>query len=390
MKKQKVIRTRHAILYALIRPLVILYLWCTFGYRYRRARNLPENYIVLSNHATDYDVILVASAFRKQMYFVASEHIARWGWLYRVLDFVFAPIVRYKGASAGAVVMEVLRRTRKGKNVCIFAEGVRTWDGVTCPILPSTAQLCKAAGCGLVTFRITGGYFASPMWSGASKRRGELRGGVVRTFTKEEVAQMSEEELYRIICEDLSEDAYARQLASPKKYRGRRRAEHLESLMFLCPECNGNDTFSSKGDTVTCRACGHRLRYDEYGMLHGGKFRTLREFSDWQNTKVQEDAERGVTYRARNAELITVEKHKETHVTRGPVSLSAEQLTVGDVSFRLSEISDLAMHGQHAIVFTAGKTYYELLPNREENALRFFLLYRAIKSLKSENRTPKL
>lgn len=379
-------KKRHSVFYTLLRPLVSLFLRLTFGYRYRRAENLPENYIVLSNHATDYDVVLVGVAFRRQMYFVASEHIARWGWLYRVINYVFAPIVRYKGASAGGVVMDILRKTRKGKNVCIFAEGVRTWDGVTCPILPSTAQLCRAAGCGLVTFRITGGYFASPMWSGSPIRRGDLRGGVVHSFTKEEVAAMSEEELYRIINEDLYEDAYARQLEAPKKYRGRRLAEGLERLLYICPHCGAYDSFSSKGDTVTCRECGYALRYDVYGMLHGGEFTTVKELSDWQKTRVLEDVQQNIEYTTSYGELVTVDKHVVHPVTAGTISLTRERLKVGDMTFLLEDITDLAMHGQRAVVFTAGKTYYELLPKEGSNSLKFFLYYTTHLEIKQKER----
>jgi hypothetical protein len=75
--------------------------------------------------------------------------------------------------------MEIMRATKKGKSVCIFAEGVRTWDGVTNPILPSTASLIKAAKCGLVTYRVTGGYFVSPNWSEGGTRRGPISGAPI-------------------------------------------------------------------------------------------------------------------------------------------------------------------------------------------------------------------
>ena len=41
----------------------------------------------------------------------------------------------------------------------------------------------------------------------------------------------------------------------------------------------------------------------------------------------------------------------------------------------------MAMHGQRAIVFTAGKQYYELMPSKEANALKFYLYYEIIQSL---------
>ena len=81
----------------------------------------------------------------RQMYFVGSEHISRWKFFYKLIRFIFAPIMRYKGSVASQTVLEVLRKTRSGENVCIFAEGNRSWDGLTNPILPSTGKMAKKA-----------------------------------------------------------------------------------------------------------------------------------------------------------------------------------------------------------------------------------------------------
>ena len=43
--------------------MVILFLKLRFRFRYEKAKELPEKYIVLSNHATDYDMLLVAASF---------------------------------------------------------------------------------------------------------------------------------------------------------------------------------------------------------------------------------------------------------------------------------------------------------------------------------------
>ena len=87
---------KHIFFYTLLRPLVILFLKIRFGYRFETVKNIPGNYIVLSNHATDYDPLFVGASFPKQMYYVASEHIARWKHFYKLLDYVLAPIMWYK------------------------------------------------------------------------------------------------------------------------------------------------------------------------------------------------------------------------------------------------------------------------------------------------------
>ena len=286
-------KKRHAFFWALFRPLVILFLKIRFGYRFKKPKNLPKNYIVVANHATDYDMLLVGVAFRRKMYFVGSEHISRWKRLYPFLRFAFAPILRYKGMLATSGVKEILHRTRKGGSICLFAEGVRTWDGCPSPILPSTASLIKRAGCGLVTYRLIGGYFVSPVWSGPNLRRGELRGEPVNVYTKEQVDAMTNEELYAAILCDVGEDAYARQLAEPKRYRGKRLAEGLEKVLFLCPSCRANGSLLAKGNDVRCELCGTSFSYDEYGMLSGCAYPTVKDFAAWQREEAEKDAEIG-------------------------------------------------------------------------------------------------
>lgn len=359
---------------------MIAFLKIRFGYTYEPARNLPDNYIVLSNHATDYDMLFVAASFKRQMYFVGSEHIARWKRLYGLIQHVFEPIMRSKGSLAAGTALDVVRKTKRGANVCLFAEGVRTWDGVTCPILPSTGKLIKTAGCGLVTYKIVGGYFASPMWGGASVRRGKVHGAPVRVFTKEQVQQMSAAEIYEVIVTDLYEDAYARQLQQPCEYKGKNLAQHMENLLFVCPECQGRDTFCSQGDEVTCGACGLSFRYDAYGMLGGAPFGTVKEFSDWQKQQVLSDVRAGVAYTAAHANLSLVRNHHEEPVTQGALTLTPAALTCGDTVFALADISDLAMHGQRALVFTVGNAYYELIPCKPANALKFFLYFHTYKT----------
>ena len=367
---------RHRFFYRLIRPMAAAFIRLKFGYKYEKAKNLPDNYIVLSNHVTDFDPIFVACSFRRQMYFVGSEHISRWK-VFPLLNYGFAPIIRRKGTVAASTVSDILRKTRKGGSVCIFAEGVRTWDGVTCPILPSTGRLVKSAGCGLVTYRLTGGYFVSPNWSeGSGTRRGYIRGQVVNVFTKEQLAEMTNDEVNEIINRDLYENAYERQLAQPRKYKGRNLAERMENLLFICPECGGHDCFSSSGSKVTCGSCGFSFTYDCYGMLEGAPFRTVYDFSRWQNERIAEDTAAGTVYSSPDAVLSVISADDETEADRGRLTMDNEAIRCGGTEITLDEITNMDIHGRHAIVFAAGGKYYELTPCSGSNALKYLLRYR--------------
>jgi len=371
----------HVWAYKLVRPLVIAFLWLKFGYTFKLAKELPEgNYIVLANHATDYDPLFVASSFSRQMYFVGSEHIARWKFWYKPLKALFAPIMRPKGTLGVTTTMEVLRRIRGGSNVCIFAEGARCWDGVTNPILPSTGRTVKSARCALVTYKLVGGYFASPMWSTKNTRRGYVHGETVHIYTKEQLSAMSVDEINEAIVRDLHEDAYARQIADPKPYRGRKLAGQMENLLFICPHCGKYDTIRSQGDTVSCSVCGHAFRYDVYGMLQDSPFKTVQELSDWQKQQIRMDAEDGRAYSIPHGALSTVENHTEQAVDSGEIRLSAQMLSCGETEIPLEDILDMQIHGRHALVFSTRSRYYELV-SPESNMVKFMLLYNAYRQL---------
>ena len=161
---------RHRAVWRLFRPLVRLILFFRFNYRCKSFS--PKGpCIVVCNHVTDWDPLLVGAAFRRQMYFLASEHIMRLGFVSRLLDWLVHPIVRQKGGSAAGAVKEMLRVLKAGGNVALFPEGNRTWDGVTRDFPASTGKLVKTGGASLVTFRLRGGYLSSPRWSGDTARR---------------------------------------------------------------------------------------------------------------------------------------------------------------------------------------------------------------------------
>ena len=365
---------RHKFFWKVLQPMAKVFVRIKFGYTCKQAEGLPDKYIVLSNHTTDYDPLFVASSFKNQMYYVASEHVARWGFLSKLINYLVAPIVRYKGTTATVTVMEMLRKIRDGANVCMFAEGARSWDGMTDQFLPSTGKVVKSAKCGLVTYRIEGGYFVSPRWS-TNLKRGRIYGTPVNIYTKEQLATMSVAEINEAIAKDLYEDAYKRQIESPVPYKGKDIAEGMENLLFICPECGGYDTFQSKGDTVSCKDCGLTFRYTEYGMLENAPFKTMYDFAKWQTEEARKAIANNVAFKANHATLKTVVNHVEDMVDEGVLIMSTEGITVGNTTIPMEQLQDLNMHGKRGIVFSTKDTYYELIPDVGTCAYKFHLFF---------------
>ena len=71
--------------------------------------------LLISNHVNAWDPLLVAMSLRdKQVYYVASEHIFRWGLVAKILERLVAPIPRRKASLGTDTVKACLRHLRAG------------------------------------------------------------------------------------------------------------------------------------------------------------------------------------------------------------------------------------------------------------------------------------
>lgn len=245
--------------------------------------------LILANHNADLDPMLLVSAFPETVYFVASEHILR-GKAGGIMRLITDLIPRQKGGSAGPTIRSIIDHASKGHNVCMFAEGNRSWDGITRRISPSTAGLVKSTGAKLVTFRTEGMYFSNPRWAGSSLRRGKTRGRVVGIYGADQLASLTDEQVQEIIERDLYENAYERQRKNPVSFKGRKLAEHLETLLFVCPHCGAVNKMRSEGDHFYCDECGTKLRYTPEGFFTGENvvYDSVLDWSEWQKSVIEE------------------------------------------------------------------------------------------------------
>ena len=324
-------------------------------------------YLVLANHNTDWDPLMLALAFPRYMSFVASEHIFRWGFLAKIIIFLVNPIARLKGTTAGDTAMTMLRRLKKGVNVAMFAEGNRSFDGKTGTILPATGKLARASGAGLVTYRFDGGYFTSPRWCGKALRRGRITGRVVNVYTPEQLKAMSAAEVNAAICRDLDVDAYAVQREQMVPFKGKNLAEHLETVLCRCPKCGTLGSLHSAGDTLSC-GCGFSVRYNEYGFFEGDDA-PFDNVTDWDHAQTGalfaladavSDTETPVF--SDDAMVLTevLPGHEAKELGRGSMTLYTDRLECCGMTFPLTELSGFMLHGAQTVNMSADGRSFEI------------------------------
>lgn len=249
--------------------------------------------IIMANHTTERDMLMLMRAFGQHMYFVCGEHLLRTTFGKIVMP-LFAPIPEFKGAVATRTVREIVKRAKEGAHIMIFPEGSRSFNGETIPVTVAAGKLVKMSKSALVTYRITGGYFVAPRWA-YTFRKGKVDGKVIRVYSAEEIAKMTPEEITDCINRDLYENAYETQRKRMDAFvcesKEDKQAEGLENFLIICPECKGYDTLASNGNTFCCTKCDMKGTMDEYGFMHGDKvrFESVYDWGKWIEGQFDED-----------------------------------------------------------------------------------------------------
>lgn len=365
------------------------------NYSYEKVKPSSRPYVILANHNTDYDPLLIGLAFPDHMYYVASEHIFRWGFVSKLINFLVAPIPRVKGTTEINTVMNIFKRLKAGANVCMFAEGNRSFSGETGEIPVSTGKLIKKSGVALITFRLDGGYFTSPRWS-KTIRRGMMKGRKVKEYSVEELKNMTWEEINTAIKNDLYVDAYEEQKKNPIEYKGKKLAEDLETALYLCPKCSGIATLKSEDDRLFC-SCGMDLKYDSYGYFSSNNnemppFETVLEWCRFQDRNLREDIERirklpsdKLIYFDKDQTLWKADWGKNNLIGKGSLLLYNDRLVFDCVdkkyTFELKNILDLGIIGQRVIAFaTNDRQAYEIKSEHPRSALKYREIIKYLKN----------
>lgn len=343
--------------------------------------DVPDGpFLLYVNHVTDLDPVFVGAAFRDPLNFVAGENVQRMGFLSKLIRRYADTIDRVKGATDSIAALNILRAVKGGAHVCMFPSGNRSYTGVSAPIFPASAKLAKAAKVPLITYRLTGGYMTSPRWAD-TLRKGEMRGEIVHIYSKEELASIGTDELLERITADLYEDAYA---APQIAYKGKRLAERLETMLYLCPRCGGVDTLKSRNDTFSC-TCGLTVRINEYGRFEGDgtPFAHPHAWDEWQQDRVRamaESASEQPVFADDGQTLFRLgDEHALLPVVEGRLTLSGTELKLGCFAVPIEKLDGIGLTQKDKLSFTTGGAHYVILSDHPRCGKKYFDLFGYLK-----------
>ncbi len=381
MKKNKnqIVFPRHMGWNHFYRPIVAL---IGFFKHYKRKGYLKmkkgESYIVLANHQTGLDGILLPYSFQRHLYGVLTDSFLSKGWVAKMFQHQLGLIGKHKGAVDIKANMDMMRCIREGGSLLIFPEGNRSYAEFQFTMTDGFAKFVRFFKKPIVLFNFHGGTGVDPRFA-KSRRKGPFYGEIKRILQPEEYANWSDEELYKVIQENLR--VYDSE--SGLLYKSKERAEYLERMFFVCPKCGKVETLYSKGNYFYCKECGLKVEYTEDLHLKSDdpEFKFTR-LVDWYNYQIRwikafepkEDEE--IFHDEEGAKLyISVPGKKRQLVAKGPVILTKNYIKFAEKTIDIHKIEIASPINGNNFNFSTEDEDYLVKGNDRFNPLKFVLMF---------------
>ena len=267
MKKNKKVYPTSYVIRFIFFVAVHVFTWINNIHRVmpRKVRKLPSPYLVLGNHVGFWDPFVTGTLLPRFTRFVASDAAFKT----KIFGFFLTrlgTIPKKKNVRDTQVIRDIIAVIRQGGNVGIFPEAVRNWAGTSFPIDKSIAKLIKLLKVPVVVPIMRGMNLFNPRWA-PSIRRAKVVINYSLLFTSEQVAELSEEEIWELLVKEFNHDEVNYQRKEMIPIRSRKRAEHISHALYICPECKTIDSYRCKGNNFHCVECGYNIHIDKYGFF---------------------------------------------------------------------------------------------------------------------------
>jgi len=299
----------------------------------------------------------------------------------------------------------MMRLHKKGASFLIFPEGIDSADGTTQPVHPATARLVKKLSMDTVLCTAHGAYLSHPRFDN-NIRKGRIEYGFDMLFTKEEIGEMSEEELYSRLVRQFRYNDFAWNREKQYSYRGKVPCAHgVDNILFICPQCGRQFTMHVEGDRLAC-SCGHSVTIDDrYNLIPDDScfpFAGIDEWYHWQQDVIAEEVMQDgfgmcedVSYMMLNLDGRDLKKGRLINVGEGRLELDSRQIRYtgtkhgeeADLSFDLSRIPSATLTTSIANEFYYDGVFHQFdIKGDRRHAVKIMLAVEALHETASDGR----
>lgn len=278
--------------------------------------------IILSNHTSFYDFLYTSAA----MYPHRVTYLAAKKMFYERVTGFFLRLARAIPKSLmqadPIATLHAFRILKKKGIVSVFPEGQISPSGRSLTPAFSIAKFLKKANVNVYIVKHMGAGLVNPPWS-KKTFRGRIDTVKELIISQEELTSMSDQEIYKVVCEKLyySQSEYNRL----KNYKYKLNdISNLENVIYQCPNCLHEGLVSSKHQLI-CPLCNHTLTYDRYGMINN---KGLDELFQNQEAHVRKEIDNNPNFKIEGqARLMSFRNQRLVEVGSGVISVKRFEYT---------------------------------------------------------------
>ena len=206
-------------------------------------------------------------------------------------------ICKRKFTSDPVLVYQCRRTLKNGDVLILYPEARYSLCGTTAVLPASLGKFCKMMKVPVVTLICHGHHINSPFWNLHDRGVAPTEADMTLLFTPEALAAAGEDEINERIVEAFQYDDYRWQKERGIRVTYPKRAEGLHKVLYQCPACRAEFRMKTRGDRLTCSACGKEWIYREDGELEAAdgntEFSHIPDWYEWERANVRAEVESG-------------------------------------------------------------------------------------------------
>lgn len=373
------VKFRHKIVFAILRPIFTVYLKLKYGYTAKKFKTGKGPYLILFNHPTNLDPFMVALSIKSPIYYIANEDLFNIPYLSKIIRYLVNPIPKLKSIKDMSAVKTAIKVVREGGNVGVSPEGNRTYSGKLNHIDIAIVKLIRLLKVPVILYTIKGGYGVNPRFS-RKLRKGKMFGEVARLLEVDEVKNLTDEEVLKIIRETLEVDDPSLGL----EYKGKNLAEHLESVFYKCPVCASLNTMYSSKNILKCNHCNLSVEYTPKLTFKTENpkfiFTKVSEYYYYQEGFIRSIDVDNFSFSDSNITIRkVVHRKKKQNILLGNLHLDKNGLIIQNennkIQFSIDEIISIAILYHNTVIINVVDNVYHLVGDERFNGLKYMHLF---------------
>ncbi|MBE7081495.1 MAG: hypothetical protein E7372_02915 [Clostridiales bacterium] len=266
------------------------YLWFNKGKVkvQKEVKKIKGPYLILATHASfmDFPQIVRGIMPRTTGWVMSVEEFRRGDWLMGGIG----GMPKRKFTHDIVTAKHMLYYLKKLKHTCtIFPEARFEFAGINERLDGALGKFCKLADVPVVMCMSNGNFINSPQWSKHPYRKIRQEANIYMLITKEQLKEMTAEEIQAKIEQAFVKDEYKWQVENNLHTKCKQRADGLYKILYKCPHCGKEFMMESAGIYLWCNNCGSKWEMDTLSRLKG--LNTDKGYShipDWYNWEREE------------------------------------------------------------------------------------------------------